>query len=53
MSYKTHANGGRKSYSGIVPMKRSNESKGGPKEIVEGRPLTQEGAADKAEYLTG
>jgi RNA-directed DNA polymerase len=46
MSYKTHANGGRKSYSGKVPMKRSNESKGGPKEIVEGRPLTQENAEE-------
>jgi RNA-directed DNA polymerase len=46
MSYKTHANGGRESYSGTVPMKRSNESKGGPKEIVEGRPLTKENAEE-------
>ena len=44
MSYKTHANGGRESYSGITPAKRSNESQGGPKEIVEGRPLTEENA---------
>ena len=42
MSHKTHMNGGRESYSGVVPAKRSNESQGGPKEIVEGRPLTGE-----------
>jgi len=35
-------NGSGESYSGIVPMKRSNESQGGPKEIVEGRRLTKE-----------
>ena len=44
MSHKTHMNGGRESYSGVVPAKRSNESQGGPKEIVEGRPLTKENA---------
>jgi RNA-directed DNA polymerase len=44
MSHKTHMNGGRESYSGAVPAKRSNESQGGPKEIVEGRPLTKENA---------
>jgi hypothetical protein len=38
MSHKTHMNGSRESYSGIVPAKRSNESQGGPKEIAEGRP---------------
>jgi hypothetical protein len=42
ISDKTHMNGGRESHSGIVPAKRSNESQGGPKEIVEGRPLTGE-----------
>jgi len=44
MSHKTHMNGSRESYSGIVPAKRSNESQGGPKEIAEGRPLTKENA---------
>ena len=44
MSYKTHVDGGRESHSGIVPTKRSNEGRGGPKEIVEGRPLTKENA---------
>lgn len=42
MSYKTRRHGGGESYSGVVPAKRSNESQGGPKEIVEGRPLTKE-----------
>ena len=42
MSDKAHMNGGRESHSGVVPTKRSNESQGGPKEIVEGRPLTEE-----------
>ena len=35
-------NGSGESYSGVVPVKRSNESQGGPKEIVEGRTLTKE-----------
>jgi group II intron reverse transcriptase/maturase len=34
--------GGGESHNGIVPAKRSNEGRGGPKEIVEGRPLTKE-----------
>jgi RNA-directed DNA polymerase len=42
MSYKAQMNGGGESHSGIVPTKRSNEGRGGPKEIVEGRPLTKE-----------
>ena len=42
MSDNPHAHGKRESYSGVVPMKRSNEGQGGPKEIVEGRPLTEE-----------
>ena len=46
MSYKTQMNGGGESYSGIVPSKRSNEGQGGPKEIVEGRPLTKENAEE-------
>ena len=36
MSDKTHVHGGRESSGGIVPTKRSNEGRGGPKEIVEG-----------------
>jgi group II intron reverse transcriptase/maturase len=46
MSYKTQMNGNRESHSGIVPAKRSNEGLGGPKEIVEGRPLTKENAEE-------
>jgi len=46
MSYKAHAHGDRESHSGIVPAKRSNEGRGGPKEIVEGRPLTKENAEE-------
>src|ERR1700685_1076632 len=42
MSHKTHMHGGGESYSGVVPMKRSNAGRGGPKEIVEGRPLAKE-----------
>ena len=46
MSYKTHVHGDRESHSGIVPAKRSNEGRGGPKEMVEGRPLTKENAEE-------
>src|SRR5712691_1843213 len=46
MSYKTQMNGGGESYNGIVPTKRSNEGQGGPKEMVEGRPLTKENAEE-------
>jgi group II intron reverse transcriptase/maturase len=46
MSYKAHAHGDRESHSGVVPAKRSNEGRGGPKEIVEGRPLTKENAEE-------
>lgn len=42
MSYKTQMNGGGESYRGIVPAKQPNEGQGGPKEVVEGRPLTEE-----------
>jgi RNA-directed DNA polymerase len=44
MSYKTHMNDSGESYSVIVPTKRSNEGKGGPQEVVEGRTLTKENA---------
>ena len=46
MSDNPHAHDRRESYSGVVPMKRSNESQGGPKETVEGRPLTKENAEE-------
>jgi RNA-directed DNA polymerase len=46
MSHKPHMHGKRESYNGVVPTKRSNEGKGGPKEIVEGRPLTKENAEE-------
>ena len=46
MSHKAHMHGGRESHSGIVPTKRSNEGRGGPKEIVEGRPLTKQNAEE-------
>lgn len=36
MSDKTHTHDRRESYSAIVPAKRSNESQGGPQEIVNG-----------------
>ena len=51
MSYKSHMHGGRESYSGVVPAKQPNKSGRPPAEAVEGRPLTKEGAADKAEDL--
>ena len=46
MSDKAHMHGDRESHSGIVPTKRSNEGRGGPQEIVEGRPLTKENAEE-------
>jgi group II intron reverse transcriptase/maturase len=52
MSYKSHAHGEGESHSGIVPTKRSNEGRGGPKEIVEGRPLTKENAEEPNPYRT-
>jgi group II intron reverse transcriptase/maturase len=52
MSYKAQMNGGGESYSGIVPAKRSNEGQGGPKEIVEGRPLTKENAEEPNSHRT-
>ncbi len=52
MSNKPHMHGDRESHSGIVPSKRSNEGTGGPKEIVEGRPLTKENAGEPNPYRT-
>jgi hypothetical protein len=52
MSCKTQINGGGESYSGIVPAKRSNEGRGGPKEMVEGRPLTKENMEEASSYRT-
>jgi hypothetical protein len=52
MSYKSHVHGDREPHSGIVPTKRSNEGRGGPKEIVEGRPLTKENAEEPNPYRT-
>src|SRR5271157_650251 len=40
------------SRSGIVPTKWSNTGQGGPKEIVEGRPLTKENTAEPNPYRT-
>ena len=52
MSYKSHVNGEGESHSGIVPTKRSNAGRGGPKEIAEGRPLTEENAEEPNPYRT-
>jgi RNA-directed DNA polymerase len=52
MSDKTHMNDGGESYSAIVPAKRSNESQGGPQEIVEGRALTKENTEQPNSYRT-
>jgi hypothetical protein len=45
-------NGSGESYSGVVPTKRSNESQGGPQEIVEGRPLTKKHTGEPNSYRT-
>jgi hypothetical protein len=45
-------NGSGESYSAIVPAKRSNESQGGPQEIVEGRALTEENAGQPNSHRT-
>ena len=44
--------GDRESHNGVVPTKRSNAGGGGPKEIVEGRPLTKENAEEPNPYRT-
>jgi group II intron reverse transcriptase/maturase len=46
MSSESHMHDHGESHSGVVPMKRSNEGRGGPKEIVEGRALTKENAEE-------
>lgn len=52
MSHKSHRHGSGESYSGIVPVKRSNEGRGGPKEIVEERPLAKENMEEHNPYRT-
>ncbi len=52
MSYKAHMHGHGESHSGVVPTKGSNAGQGGPKEIVEGRPLTKENAEEPNRYWT-
>ena len=52
MSYKSHMHGGGESYSGVVPAKQPNEGRGGPKEAVEGRPLTEENRGQSNSYRT-
>ncbi len=42
MSNKPQMNDGGESNSGVVPAKQPNEGTGGPKEVVEERPLTKE-----------
>jgi hypothetical protein len=42
MRSQSHRHGGGESYSGVIPAKQPNEGRGGPKEVVEGRPLTEE-----------
>jgi hypothetical protein len=51
MSGKSFMNDDGESYGGIVPAKQPNKGDGSPAEVVEGRPQTKEGAADKAEDL--
>jgi hypothetical protein len=52
MSGNAHVNGGGGSHNGVVLTKRSNESQGGRKEIVEGRPLTKENTEEPNPYRT-
>src|ERR1035441_9234639 len=42
----------KRATSDPTPAKRSNEGKGGPKEIVEGRPLTKENMGEPNSYRT-
>ena len=53
MSHKTHMHDNRESHNGVVPAKRSNEGRGGPKEIAEGRPLTKENAEEPNPCIAG
>jgi len=52
MSYKTQMYGHGESHSGVVPTKGSNAGQGGPKETVEGRPLTKENAVEPNPHRT-
>src|SRR5450759_2301139 len=52
MSDKSHAHGEGEAHSGIVRTKRSNEGRGGPEELVEGRPLSKENAEEANPYRT-
>ena len=52
MSYKAHMYGGRESSGGIVLTKRSNAGQGGPKGIVEGRPLAKETVRNRHPHRT-
>jgi len=52
MSYKTQMHGGEESSGGIVLTKRSNESLGRQKEIVEGRPLAKENSEQSNPHRT-
>ena len=53
MSYKTHVHGGRESSGDVLRTKRSNEGQGGPKGIVEGRPLVKEVYDSAGSLCTG
>ena len=52
MSSETPMPGDGESHSGRVPMKQPNEGQGGPKEVVEGRPVTQETGEEPNAYRT-
>ncbi len=52
MSDKSHMNGKRESYSGIVPAKRPNKGGQPSAEAVEGRPLTEENMEQSNPYRT-
>lgn len=52
MSHKFRMNGSGESSGGIVPAKQPNESQGGPKEAVEGRPLAKKNMEQPNSYRT-
>lgn len=52
MSHKVRMNGSGESSGGIVPAKQPNESQGGPKEAVEGRPPTKKNMEQPNSYRT-
>ena len=51
MSGKSPMHDGGESYCGVVSTKQPNKGGTTPAEVVEKRPQTKEGAADKAEEL--